>query len=79
MYSLFFGNFLFLSFDFPMLCLIDRLIVIILGFVFLVYFFKPCFVGFVDSAPHRANDLGDLGYFGGRVLGFHIVIDLPTV
>ena len=52
------------------------LIQLILALVLLVDLLQSSFSGFIYNSPFLTNDLGDLGTFGIRILGFHIVIDL---
>jgi len=50
-----------------------------LDLVFLVLGLEALLGGGLDIGPHVADDLGDLGYFGGWVLGLHAIIDFSPV
>lgn len=73
---LFFGYLFALAFNLAVLLLVGRLIFLVLSLICLILGLEPCLGGLVDSAPHLADDLGQLCDFGGRVFALDIVIDL---
>lgn len=47
--------------------------------VLLVFCLEAVLGGGVDVGPHVADDLGDLGDLGGRVLGLDAIIDFSSI
>lgn len=70
---------LLLAFDLAVLRLIFLLLLGSLDLVLLVLSLQSLLGGRVDVGPHVTDDLGDLSYFGGRVLGLHAIIDFSPV
>lgn len=70
---------LLLALDFAVLGFIFLLLLGSLYLVSLVILFKAFLGSWVDMGPHVTDDLGDLGYFGGRVLGLDAIIDFLPV
>jgi len=65
--------------DFAVLGFIFFLLLGSLYLVSLVILLKTFLGSWVDMSPHVTDDLGDLGYFGGRVLGLDAIIDFLPV
>jgi hypothetical protein len=70
---------LLLALDLAVLRLILLLLLGSLDLVLLVLGFESLLGGGLDIRPHITNDLGDLSYFGGRVVGLHAIIDFSPV
>lgn len=65
--------------DFAVLGFIFFLLLGSLYLVSLVILLEAFLGSWVNMGPHVADDLGDLGYFGGRVLGLDAIIDFLPV